>query len=189
MKVKVLVSTLIFIFVVSWSNSSISNGKSLKPQDILNKKYPNEIVKIIKTADVNSDKKMENFIITESGNFYLINAKGTVVLINTGFSADGGFDEVDIQIYAVNNKEKHIAVKGYYLPSNTQLYVYRLKDGTLKQVLELMGDVDVQIDKKGRVHQLWKNYKLEGGWDLAEGIMTWNSKTNKYKASGDYVLK
>lgn len=189
MKTKVLVWSFILIFLVSWSNISVSSAQSLKPQDILKKKYPNETIKIIQTVDVNSDKKKESFILTNSGNFYLINTKGSVVLINTGLSSDGGYDEVNIQFYSVSSKEKHIAIIGSYLPSNNQIYVYRLQDGTLKKVLQLMGDVDVQVDKQGRVHQFWKNHKPEGGWNLAEGIFTWNTKSNKYKGTGNYVLQ
>ncbi|MOA29461.1 hypothetical protein D3C78_1504750 [compost metagenome] len=53
----------------------------------------------------------------------------------------------------------------------------------------MIGDYGVDIDKKGRVHQYWKDYKEEGGWDLAHGIFTWNTKTNKYKGTGDFVLE
>ncbi|MGF7049095.1 hypothetical protein J2T13_003603 [Paenibacillus sp. DS2015] len=180
MKTKVLIGSLILLFVISLSNVSVSSAQTLTPQDILKKKYPNEIVTIIKTMDVNSDNKKESFILTDSGNFYLINAKGSIVLINTGFIIDGAYyDEVNIQIYSVSSKEKHIAITGSFSPSNTQLYVYRLQDGTLKQVLKLMGDLDVQIDKKGRIHQLWRDYYPEGGWEIAEGIFTWNTKINK----------
>ncbi|WP_433946211.1 hypothetical protein [Paenibacillus sp. SN-8-1] len=52
-----------------------------------------------------------------------------------------------------------------------------------------MGDVDVQIDAKGRVHQLWKNFKAEGGWDIAKGTFTWSAKSNKYIGTGRFVLK
>ncbi len=189
MKTKTFVWSVILIFLVSWSNISVSSAQTLKPQDILKQKYPNETIKLIKTADINLDKKNESFIITEIGNFYLINAKGYVVLIDTGFSSDGGHDEVNIQIFSVTNKEKHIAITASYLPSNTEMYVYRLQDGALKQVLKVKGDVDVQIDKQGRVHQLWKKFKSEGGWNIAEGIFTWNTTISKYKGTGNYILQ
>ncbi|AWB43227.1 hypothetical protein DCC85_02600 [Paenibacillus sp. CAA11] len=94
-----------------------------------------------------------------------------------------------MKIYSVTSKEKHVALIGTYLLSNTQLYAYRLKNGTLTKVLDLTGDIDVQIDKKGRVDQYWKNYKPEVGWNAAEGVFTWNPKLNKYKGSGDFILK
>ncbi|WP_342440263.1 hypothetical protein NSS79_16950 [Paenibacillus sp. FSL L8-0436] len=38
-------------------------------------------------------------------------------------------------------------------------------------------------------NQNWKNFKADGGWDLAEGVFTWNPKTNKYIGSGELVLR
>lgn len=189
MKTKIFTWSLALMFLVSWLNIPVTNAQSLKPQDIFKKKYPNETIRLIKTADVNADKKQESFILTNSGNFYLINSKGIIVLINTGISDEEGYEDYNIQIYSVTAKEKHVALTATYFPSNTQMYVYRYKDGTLKQVLKVMGDIDVQIDKQGKVYQLWKNYKLEGGWDTAVGIFTWNPKTNKYAGSGKYVLQ
>lgn len=181
---------LLLIFSLFFSLSSTSFAKSPTPEDILKDKYPIEIVNIVKTDDLNYDKKKESFILTESGNFFLINSKGYIVLIDTGIYKDY-FDELNFELVQVSKKEKHIAIIGTYLPSNTQAFVYRLKDGTLTKVLDVMGDVDVKIDKKGRVIQHWKKHRGAdvGGWDLAEGIYTWNVKTNKYKGSGDYSHK
>lgn len=184
---KLLVPIVIFS-VLSFNFNTTIFAEAKKPEDILAAKYPNEVVEVIKTDDINSDKKKESFIITESGNFYLINSKGYIVLINTGFNSDY-FDTVDIEIYSVTKNEKHVAIIGTYPPSNTELYSYRLKDGTLKEALHLMGDIDVNIDNKGRVHQLWKEHKKDGGWNKAEGILTWNVKLNKYKGTGKYSLK
>ncbi|ASA23515.1 hypothetical protein [Paenibacillus donghaensis] len=170
------------------SFTSIINAQSQDPKDILLKKYPKEVIKIIKTVDLNNDQKNENFILTKSGNFFLVNSKGVVVLINTGIG-EYEEDEVGLKIFSVSAKEKHVALTVEYLPSNTQLFVYRLQDGTLNKKIELIADVGVEIDNKGRIHQNWKDYKPEGGWDTAEGIFTWNSKTNKYTASGKYVLQ
>lgn len=188
MKPKIFTWSVILMFLISWSVIPVSSAQSLKPQEILKKKYPNETIKIIKTADVNSDKKNESFILTNSGNFYFINSKGSVVLINTGISDEEGYEDYSIQIYSVTSKDKHVALTGTYLPSNTEMYVYRYNNGTLKQALKLMGDVDVQIDRKGKVYQLWKNHKPDGGWDVAIGVFTWNPKTNKYIGTGKYVI-
>ncbi|RUT36302.1 hypothetical protein EJP77_04750 [Paenibacillus zeisoli] len=168
--------------------SSVSIAKEKTPKDILKSKYPNEVVTLLKTDDINFDKKKESFLLTETGNFYLINSKGSIVLIDTGLNSDY-FDELQLKIFAVTKNEKHIAVIGTYLPSNTQAFVYRLKNGTLTKVLDVMGDVDVQIDAKGRIHQLWKNFKPGGGWDLARGTFSWSVKSNKYIGTGHYVLK
>ncbi|SEN14363.1 hypothetical protein [Paenibacillus sp. OV219] len=58
----------------------------------------------------------------------------------------------------MNNKEKHVAVSFGYGPSNTQMYVYRLKSNGYNQVLSTMGDQGVEIDAKGKIHMYWKKY-------------------------------
>jgi len=187
MKGKFSTMAVLLSFAVFFAFTGSVSAAAKKPRDILTEKYPNEVVKIVKTDDINNDKKKESFILTESGNFYLINSKGRVVLINTGIISDEGFEEPTIQVFAVSKNEKHVAVTYSYFPSNTQLYVYRLQYGTLSRALKLMGDQGVYIDSKGKVHQYWKNHRGEGGWDLAEGIFTWDTKINKYKGSGNYV--
>ncbi|AIQ11611.1 hypothetical protein [Paenibacillus durus] len=177
------ISLLLILFPIS------INAAPQSATDILKKKYPSEVIQIIKTTDLNYDKKSESIILTKSGNLFLVNSKGVIVLINTGIISDEGLDDPSIQVFSASKAEKHIAVAFNYFPSNTQLYVYRLKNGTLQKCLGLMGDQGVEIDNKGRIHQYWKKYRNEGGWDLAEGIFTWNAKTNKYKAAGQYVIK
>lgn len=189
MKGKFSTMALLLSFAVFFAFTGDVSAAAKKPKDILAEKYPNEVVKIVKTDDINNDKKKESFILTESGNLYLINAKGHVVLINTGIVSDEGFEPPTIQVFTVSKNEKHVAVTYSYFPSNTQLYVYRLQYGTLSKVLQLMGDQGVHIDSKGKVHQYWKNFRDEGGWDLAEGIFTWSTKTNKYKGSGKYMQR
>ncbi|MGE7051118.1 hypothetical protein ACQKI4_00765 [Paenibacillus glucanolyticus] len=178
---------LLLSLAVFFSFTGSVSAAAKKPKDIFAEKYPNEMVKIVKTDDLNNDKKKESFILTESGNFYLINSKGHVVLIYTGIISDEDFKQSTIQVFTVSKNEKHVAVTYSYFPSNTQLYVYRLQYGSLSETLQLMGDLGVYIDSKGKVHQYWKNHRIEGGWDLAEGIFTWSTKTNKYKGSGKYV--
>ncbi|MEK3792158.1 hypothetical protein MKX42_10590 [Paenibacillus sp. FSL R7-0204] len=131
---------------------------------LLKQRFPGDTVRLLKTADLNNDQKKESFLLTESGNLYLVNSKGVVVPIDKKI--------VD------------------YLPSNTQVSVYRLNYGTLTKKLQFMGDYGAEIDKKGRLHQYWKDFKDEGGgWDLAEGIFTWDAKAGKYRATGNYVLQ
>lgn len=51
-----------------------------------------------------------------------------------------------------------------------------------------MADYSAEIDEKGLLHQYWKKYATEGGYDLVHGTFTWILK-NKYKASGQFVLQ
>jgi len=182
MRKSILVLQIVALLVITFLSNIGQANAAAKPQDILKKKYPNEIIKQIKSADINNDKKQEHFILTDSGNFYLINAKGIIVLVNTGISSEEG--QANIQVFSVNKKEKHVAVSFEYFPSNTQMYVYRLKNNGLVKVLDIMGDQGIKIDGKGKIHMRWKKYRDEGGWDPVEAIYSWNSTSLKYKGTG-----
>lgn len=185
---KWMISLLIVLFVLALGTGGTVQAKPQDPANILLKKYPNERVKVIKTTDINGDKKNESFILTRSGNFYMINAQGVLTLVNTGIQSDEEADEPTLQFIPVSKTEKHVMITYYYFPSNTQVFIYRMKNGTLQKSLAVMGDQGVEVDKQGRIHQFWKKYRNEGGWDLQEGIYTWNAKAGKYKASGSYSL-
>ena len=147
-------------------------------------KYPHAAISSIRTADLNGDGRYETFILTESGSFFLVNAKGYVVLVHTDILSDESFDKPAIQVFSVTPKEKQVAVTFNFAPSNTMLYAYRLQNGTLVKKLEVMGDQGAEIDGKGRVHQYWKHYLDEGGWDPAEALYTWSVSKQKYIGSG-----
>ncbi|WP_433946210.1 hypothetical protein [Paenibacillus sp. SN-8-1] len=100
--------SLAIIVSLFFSFSSVSLAKGKTPQDIFKAKYPNEIITLFKTDDLNLDKKKESFILTKTGKFYLINSKGSIVLIDTGLSSDY-FNELKIKIFAVTKTENHIA--------------------------------------------------------------------------------
>ena len=187
MKNKSLVAGLLALVLLA---GAVPSAYAAAPdaKALLEKKFPGETIRMLKTADLNHDQKPESFVLTESGNLYLVNSKGVVVLIEEKV-VEYEEDEADMQIFAVSPTEKHLAVIVDYLPSNTQVSVYRLNYGTLSKKLQFMGDVGAEIDKKGRLHQYWKNFKYEGGWDQAEGIFTWDVKAGKYRATGKYVLQ
>ncbi|QLG39959.1 MULTISPECIES: hypothetical protein [unclassified Paenibacillus] len=163
-------------------NASYIEAATVNPKTLLEKKFPREQVKVSKSVDLNVDKKKEHLLITESGNFYLINSKGVIVLIDTNYYSD---EEPTIQILNVSAKEKHVAVTLDYLPSNTELLVYKYQNGTLKKKLSVMGDVGIEISKTGEIIQMWKNYYPEGGWKIAVASYKWNSKKDKYVGSGE----
>ncbi|MGG4343681.1 hypothetical protein [Paenibacillus lautus] len=69
MKGKFSTMALLLSFAVFFLFTDDVSAAAKKPKDILAEKYPNEVVKIVKTDDINNDKKKESFILTESGNF------------------------------------------------------------------------------------------------------------------------
>jgi hypothetical protein len=182
MKKSLFVLQIITLLAITFFSNTGRTSAASKPQEILKKKYPNEIIMQIKSADINNDKKPEHFILTDSGNFYFVNSNGIIALVNTGISSENG--DAKIQVFSVNKKEKHVAVSFEYFPSNTQMYVYRLKNNGLVKMLDIMGDQGIQIDGKGKIHMYWKKYRDEGGWDPVEAIYTWNSTSLKYKGTG-----
>lgn len=183
MTIKKITMFILALFLIGLCTNT-SYAETINPSKILNKKYPNESIKILKSADLNNDNKKEYFILAESGNFYLINSKGVVVLINTGIVSDEDADDPAIQIFSVTKKEKHVAISYNYFPSNTRMYVYQLKNGTLINKLNIMGDLQVFIDSKNRIIEYWRNYFPEGGWEVAKAVYTWEPVKNKYKGSG-----
>ncbi|RAI85657.1 MULTISPECIES: hypothetical protein [Paenibacillus] len=168
-----------FGFVLS---PSYVEAATVNPKTLLEKKFPRERVTVSKSVDLNGDNKKEHLLITESGNFYLINSKGVIVLIDTNYYSD---EEPTIHILNVSAKEKQVAVTLDYLPSNTELLVYKYQNGTLKKKLSVMGDVGIEISKTGEIIQMWKNYYPEGGWKIAVANYKWNSKKDKYVGSGE----
>lgn len=177
-----LLLSLILIFTTKPTYAATNDAKS-----ILLKKYPKEVIRLIKTVDLNGDKKDESIILTDSGNLFLVNSKNVVVLINTNVAYEE--DDPSIKLITKSPNEKHVAILVDYLPSNTQVYVYRLEQGTLVNKLQFMADYSAEIDEKGRFHQYWKKYATEGGYSLVHGTFTWDTKNNKYKASGQFVLQ
>lgn len=181
-KVTSLLCTLSILFCIV---APTLNAASVNPKALLERKYPKEHVTVSKSVDLNGDNKKEHLLITDSGNFYLINSKGVIVLINKNIISDDELDAPEIHVYQVSKKEQHVAVTYNYFPSNTQLYAYKYKDGTLQRKLSIMGDQGVNITSEGVINQYWKKFYPEGGWKLATASYKWNSKKNKYVGFGE----
>jgi hypothetical protein len=163
-------------------NTSYADAAAVNPKALLEKKFPREQVTVSKSLDLNGDNKKEHLLITESGNFYLINSKGVIVLIDTNYYNE---EDPTFHILNISSKEKHVAITLDYPPSNTQLFVFKYKDGTLQKKLSIIGDVSIKISNSGEIRQAWKNYFPEGGWDTAVAYYKWNSKRDKYVGSGE----
>ncbi|WP_145411125.1 hypothetical protein [Paenibacillus xylanexedens] len=179
---KILILICSISIILGLLPTSPIDAATVNPKKLLEQKYPREIVTVSKSVDLNGDNKKEHLLITESGNFYLINSKGVIVLIDTNYYSD---EEPTIHVLNISAKEKHVAVTLDYLPSNTELLVYKYQNGTLKKKLSVMGDVGIDISKPRVIMQFWKNYYPEGGWKTAVAIYKWNSKKDKYVSSGE----
>lgn len=170
------------IFITFFLLSSNWAFASSDPKAQFNQRYPNEKIALIKTEDINADKKTESFILTKSGKFYLINSKGIIVFIQDGIYSEEDFEEPNIQIFSPTKNEKHVAVTYNYFPSITAMYVYKLEYGTLKPKLSIMGDLGIRIKSNGEILEFWKKYRpVVGGWDSALTTYKWDSKYDKYR--------
>lgn len=163
-------------------NPSYVNAATVNPKTLLEKKFPRERVTVSKSVDLNGDNKKEHLLITNSGNFYLINSKGVIVLIDTDYYNE---EEPTFHLLNISSKEKHVAITLDSPPSNTQLFVFKYQDGTLKKKLTIVGDVSIKISKSGEIRQVWKSHLPEGGWDVAVAYYKWNSTKGKYVGSGE----
>lgn len=185
---KKLLTMLVFIFLMNLLSIPVNAQSAVQnPKDVLAKKYPNEKIILLKTVDLNNDKKSESIILTDSGNLYFLNSKGVLVLINTGVAYEG--EDSEIKTLPISANEKHLAIV-VETPTSSIVYVYRLENGTLVQKLHFVADLGVEF-RNGEIIQRWKNYLPDGGWDINKpnrGIFTWNAKANKYNATAKYVL-
>ncbi|ETT31669.1 hypothetical protein C161_26930 [Paenibacillus sp. FSL R5-192] len=177
-----VISLLCSLSIIFSLLASTMDAAEINPKKLLEKKYPRERVTVSKSIDLNGDNKKEHLLITDSNNFYFINSKGVIVLIDTNY-----YNEEDPTFHIINisPKEKHVAITLDYPPSNTELFVFKYQDGTLKKKLSIIGDVSIQISKSGEIRQAWKNYFPEGGWDTSVAYYKWNSKKDKYVGSGE----
>lgn len=157
------------------------DAAEFNPKQLLEKKYPRERVTVSKSIDLNGDNKKEHLLITDSDNFYFINSKGVIVLIDTNYYNE---EEPTFHILNISSKEKHVAITLDYPPSNTEIFVFKYQDGTLKKKLSIVGDVSIKISKSGEIRQAWKNHLPEGGWDTAVAYYKWDIKKDKYIGSG-----
>ncbi|OWA34271.1 hypothetical protein B9G55_18300 [Saccharibacillus sp. O16] len=192
---KFILSLLTAALLVTSSEASLSvasaaqqtnarDQATYKAKKIFAKTYAHTPIASIRTDDLDGDGRYETLILTESGSLFLVNVKGYVLLIQTGIVSDEFFDAPTIKTFHVSPQEKQTAVTFEVGPSNTIMNVYRLQGGTLVKTFEVMGDQGVWIDKKGRIHQDWKHYREQGGWDLAHAVYTWSPAKQKYVGSG-----
>ncbi|WFB59704.1 hypothetical protein [Paenibacillus sp. BR1-192] len=65
MKGKFSSMALLLSFAVFFAFTGSVSAAAKKPKDILAEKYPNEVVKIVKTDDINNDKKKESFSLNQ----------------------------------------------------------------------------------------------------------------------------
>lgn len=95
-RLTVLLTSLLLIASAPSAYAKAPDAKAL-----LKQKFPGETVRLLKTADLNNDQKPESFLLTESGNLYLVNSKGVAVLIDKQIM-EFEEDEADMQIFAVS---------------------------------------------------------------------------------------
>lgn len=77
--------------------------------------------------------------------------------------------------------EKHVALLLSYLPSNTEVWVFRWKRGKAEQVFHFMADWSVAVVPDG-FEVTWKKYRdaEEGGYDLVRETYLWDADTGEY---------
>lgn len=175
---------LIVIFIVLLAGCSIpkyegtedkANDQDNVIENFMEKHGEPDIVNTL-IADIDGDQKVENFIVTKNDGLKLwyIDGEGKESVIVDGY----GCDYLSFELVS-RGEEKHIAFMGYYEPSNTNLWVIRMKEGRPKIVFEFMADWEIRIIPNG-FQTVWKKYKDEGGYNLVVDSYLWNTNTGGY---------
>ena len=78
--------------------------------------------------------------------------------------------------------EKHVALLLSYLPSNTEVWVFRLKRGKPEQVFHFMADWAITVVPYG-FDVTWKKYRNaeDGGYDLVRETYLWDADAGEYR--------
>lgn len=158
------------------SNQNIDNGSNRI--DAFKKSHPNEVIDYSTTDDFENNNLTETVIITGKSDpkVWYISNNGQESLAYD-FKQSGDF----LQSLTLNrNGLKQIALMVYYGPSNTQLWVFKVENNSLKQIFEFMADWDIKVIDNG-FEMTWKKYRPEGGFDFELDTYLWNEKTNKYE--------
>ena len=140
-----------------------------------------EYVVFERSVDLDGDGKLETVVVTGGEDRCLrITERGgkaytPLSLAGKNYEAAYILDRGD---------EKHVAVLTSYLPSNTEVWVFRLRRGEPEQVFYVMADWAITVVPDG-FEVTWKKYRdeEEGGYDLVTEIYLWD------EAAGRYILR
>lgn len=162
-------------------DGSMTGEDSRSPEQIFRSKVPDARVVEVITEDLNHDQVKESVILTEEGTLYFLSSDGELSLVAKQLvSEEGAGEPATIRVLPPVSKETHVAVIYSYLPSNTQIMLFAIRENQLETVFEAMGDQGIALGENNTIIQHWKSYRQEGGWDYATTVYQWNEEKREY---------
>jgi hypothetical protein len=132
-----------------------------------------------RTADLDGDGELESVVVAvgEEAALRFATKDGT-----TRAPVDAAGKNYEGTYILDRGAEKHVALLLSYLPSNTEVWVFRLKRGKPEEVFYFMADWSVTVVPDG-FELTWKEYREveEGGYDLVRETYLWDAAAGEYK--------
>jgi hypothetical protein len=138
-----------------------------------------EYVAFDRTVDLDGDGELEKVVVAvaEEASLRIVTRDGTVYapVDAAGKSYEGAY-------ILERGAEKHVALLLSYLPSNTEVWVFRWKRGKAEQVFHFMADWSITVVPNG-FDVTWKKYRdvEEGGYDLVRETYLWDEAAGEYR--------
>lgn len=137
-----------------------------------------EYVVFERTADLDGDGELETVVVTggEVPSLRITTRDGT-----KRAPVDAAGKNYEGTYILDRGPEKHVALLLSYLPSNAEVWVFRLRRGEPEQVFHFMADWAITVVPDG-FEVTWKKYRdeEEGGYDLTTEIYLWDATAGEY---------
>jgi hypothetical protein len=138
-----------------------------------------EYVVFERAADLDGDGGLETVVVTggEEAALRFATPAGTMRV-----PVDAAGKNYEAAYIVERSGEKHVALLFSYLPSNTELWVFRLRRGEPEQVFYFMVDWSIAVVPDG-FEVTWKKYRdaEEGGYDLVRETYLWDANAGEYQ--------
>ncbi|WP_066066801.1 hypothetical protein [Neobacillus soli] len=168
---------VVFLLSLSHPNSSLAATST----SLFKSKYPKQTIRTYVKVDLDKDHKSETVILTKQGKLYLV--KGSkITYVAKGLI----FEDADTPKLSVFNPAKgeyQIITRNSWMPGSERAVVYRMQKGKLVRTLDVTGDISIRISKN-KIYQVWKKYRMNGGWDPVTVVYTWDNHKHKFIAKG-----
>jgi hypothetical protein len=132
-----------------------------------------------RTVDLDGDGEPESVVVAvgEEAALRITTREGT-----TQAPVDAAGKNYERTYILERGGENHVALLLSYLPSNTEVWVFRWKRGKAEQVFHFMADWSITVVPDG-FEVTWKKYRdaEEGGYELFRETYIWDADAVEYR--------
>jgi hypothetical protein len=132
-----------------------------------------------RTVDLDGDGELEKVVVAvgEEAALRITTREGT-----TRAPVDAAGKNYEGAYILERGDEKHVALLLSYLPSNTEVWVFRLTRGKPEEIFHFMADWSAAVVPDG-FEVTWKKYRdaEEGGYDLVRETYLWDADAGEYR--------